>query len=560
MRLIQERRCVDHRQASWRLRLLAGTILALFAVASVEAYLFFGDGRSEDSVVLSDNAERWSDDVWPPGQALPYEIAPDPDFEVYFDSPEGVVPFVEEALAAWERIPTADISWRLDGVGREDRARRDGISSIFLDETTLNDEGGSWCGGYASIWSDRSSRTAPWEIFECDVAFCAGYAAIPDWVEPEDLEEHRKRRREGSVYMLVHEFGHCLGLGHAGDLSITGRWDTRSRTSVHPGDPAMSYGYGLEEPDDLSADDIVGASLLRPETRFEQRSGRIAGVVRTEGEPAPHVHVWALPVGMDALRDRVGVFSNGDGEFLIEGLDPGEYALWAQPIASQGANQHLLYRGAAIDLEDTLVGNPVLVRAGRTTENVEISMRRGRTPRAPPEDVPPRRDRTQLTGTGTDRTDVCRGASVGTERPYPADGPLWFAERDFSAGRDRWWRTTVTVEWSPESSGVILDWAGAYRNWWWRWSEEEEEHAQFYSTWTEEGEFTEQLGARSPRLDVSIADYQIESTPSGVRHVMDIAWPEAAEATLRFRSEGDACDGEPLVVCDLSGCSIRPAG
>ena len=560
MHLIQGRGCGDRRQASWRLRLLAGTILALFAVASVEAYLFFGDGRSDDSLFSSDDARRWSEDVWPPGEALRYEIAPDPDFEVYFDSPEGVVPFVEQALAAWEAIPTADISWNLDGVGSEERATHDGISSIFLDETTLNDDGGSWCGGYASSWSKRSSPGKPWEIFECDVAFCAGYAAIPDWVEPEDLEEHRKRRRERSVYMLVHEFGHCLGLGHAGDLSTTGRWDTRSRTSVHPGDPAMSYGYSLEEPDDVSADDIVGASLLRPATGFERRSGRIGGAVRAEDEPAPHVHVWALPVGMDALRDRVGVFSNGDGEFLIEGLDPGEYALWAQPIASQGANQHLLYRGAAIDLEDTLVGDPVLVRAGRTTENVEISMRRGRTPRAPPEDVPPRRDRTQLTVTGTDRTEVCRGASVGAERPHPADGPLWFAERDFSAGRDRWWRTTVTVEWSPESSGVILDWAGAYRNWWWRRSEEEGEHADFYSTWTEEEEFTEQLGARSPRLDVSIADYQIEKTSSGVRHVMDIAWPEAAEATLRFRSEDDACDGEPLVVCDLSGCSLRPAG
>lgn len=560
MRLIKGSDGGNHRQTSRRLSLLAGTILALFAVASVEAYLFSGDGRSDDSRFSSNNARRWSSDIWAPGETLRYEIAPDPDFEVYFDTPAGVVPFVEQALAAWERIPTADISWRLDGVGTEERARRDGVSSVFLDETTLNDDGDAWCGGYASSWSQRSSSAAPWEKVECDVAFCAGYAAIPDWVEPEDLEEHRKRRRERSVYMLVHEFGHCLGLGHAGDLSITGRWDPRSRSSVHPGDPAMSYGYGLEEPDDLSADDIVGASLLRPAGRFERRSGRVAGVVRAGGEPAPYVHVWALPAGMHALRDRVGVFSNGDGEFLIEGLDPGEYALWAQPIASQGANQRLLSWGAPTDLEDTLVGNPVLVRAGRITEDVEISMRQGRTPRAPPEDVPPRRDRTQLAVTETDRTEVCRGASVGAERPFPADGPLWFASRDFPLGRDRWWRTTLTVEWSPESSGVILDWAGTYRNWRWRWSEDEGEHAEFYATWSEDEESSEQLGTRSPRLDLSIADYQIERVPSGVRHLMDIAWPESTEATFRFRSEDDSCDGEPLVVCDLSGCTVRPAG
>ena len=552
MRLIEGSEYGNRRQTSRRVSLLAGTILALFAVASVEAYLFFYDRRSDDRF-SSDNALRWSRDIWAPGETLVFEVAPDPGFEVYFDSPERVIPFLEQALAAWEGVATADISWRVDGVGEEQVTGRNGVNQIFVDEEA------DYCWGYVSFWGSRSSSTRPWRTTECDVAFC-GYQAIPDRVEPEDLEEHRKQQREDSVYMLVHEFGHCLGLGHAGDLSITGRWRGHPGSWIHPGDPVMAYGYGLEEPDALSADDIAGASLLRPQTGFERRSGRVGGVVRVGGEPAPHVYVWALPVGMDALRDRVGVFSNGDGEFLIEGLDPGEYSLWAQPIASHGANQQLLRWGAPTDLEDTLVGSPVLVRGGRTTDNVEISMRRGRTPRPPPEEVPPRRDRAQLTVTGTDRAEVCRGVSVGAERPYPADGPLWFSERDFSLGRDRWWRTTVTVEWSAASSEVILDWAGAYRNWWQSWSEEEGEHFEFFATWSEEGEFTEQLDGRSPRLDVSISDYGIEETRSGVRHVMDIAWPESTEVTLRFRSEDDSCDGEPLVVCDLSGCAIHPAG
>jgi len=132
MRLIQGGDCGLRRQASRRVSLLVVTVLALFSVVSVEAYLFFSDGRSEDSLFSSEDARRWSEDVWPPGEALHYEIAPDPDFEVYFDSPEGVVPFVEQALGAWERIPTADISWRLDGVGKEDRPTRDGISPFSL--------------------------------------------------------------------------------------------------------------------------------------------------------------------------------------------------------------------------------------------------------------------------------------------------------------------------------------------------------------------------------------------------------------------------------------------
>ena len=529
---------------------ILGTLLM---VGSVEAYLLYSDGRSDEYPVWSEHAEHWSDDVWAPGDTLRYEIVPDPDFEIYFDGPEGAAPFLEQALAAWESIPTADISWRLDGVGEEERSRGDGVSQIFVDETSVDDGGNPWCGGYASGWSDRSSPSHPWETTECDVAFCAGYATIPDWVEPDSLEEYRKSVREHSVYMLVHEFGHCLGLGHAGDLSNTG-WYNRLREFQHPGDPAMSYGYSLEHPEYLALDDIVGASLLRPRGRWQRTTGSVSGIVRIEGEPAPYVHIWALPAKENALRDRVGVFSRDDGVFLIEGLDPGEYAFWAQPIASQGANQWIMRRGGLTDLDDTLVGSLVRVRAGRTTENVDISMRRGRALRPPPEEVPPRRERASLTSTGSGPAEVCPGVQVEAERPLPADGPLWFTRRDFSLGRDQWWGTTLTVEWSLQSGSVVLDWAGAYRNWWWT-REDDEERADFFAVWEEGGRF--QLGARSPRLDVAISDYRIEKTASGVRHTIDMAWPGSTEASLRFRSKDDACDGEPLVVCSLTGCEIR---
>ena len=60
----------------------------------------------------------------------------------------------------------------------------------------------------------------------------------------------------------------------------------------------------------------------------------------------------------------------------------------------------------------------------------------------------------------------------------------------------------------------------------------------------------------SQRLDVSISDYRIGQTRSGVRHTMEIAWPESSEVRMRFRSENDSCDREPMLTCDLFGCML----
>lgn len=115
----------------------------------------------------------------------------------------------------------------------------------------------------------------------------------------------------------------------------------------------------------------------------------------------------------------------------------------------------------------------------------------------------------------------------------------------------------MTLDWSSSAEDVVFDWVGPYRNWWWT-REDDEEKARLFPIWERGGE--NRLDARSPRLDVAVSDYRIEETPAGVRHSMDIAWPASVQTTLRFRSEGDACEGEPLVVCDVGGCEVRPQG
>ena len=524
---------------------LAALVVILLASATASAYLFFPDGRIEGRrVVETEYATRWSPEVWGPGETLVWDIEPDPDFEVYFDTPEGILPFVQQAQAAWSDIPTADISWTVEGVA-SDRANQDGRNTLFVDAAA--DE---QIAGYAAIWSREADGNRM--IFECDVAFGPVFSEIPEDLDPADLEDFREWLRRSTVSFLVHEFGHCLGLGHAGALAGEARWSGRPPyETVHPGDPVMSYGVGQEDLGGLADDDMVGASLLRPVRGWRRTTGSLSGSVRVDGEPAPYTHVWALPLDGDPLRDRVGAFSDGEGAFLIEGLRPGDYAVWAQPIYIQGANSWAVASGAPTDLDDTVSVRPIRVRAGRNTGDMEIAMRRARTVRPPPDATGTTPEAETLLPITRDWGSPCSGIRIrAEERPYPADGPLRFTEYDWRFRRERWFATQMTVEWSPEAGNAVFDWAGPYRNW--RWNHKEEQ-PEFYEVW-EEGVYN--LGTLSPTLDISISDWRMENTGSVVRLVMDIAWPETTEARLRFRSEDDACDGEPMVVCSLDGCGI----
>ena len=525
---------------------VAGILLVLVVVGAVEAYRLKGSS----SVTVAENASRWSPEVWGQGETLVFEVAPDPDWHVYWGSAEAVLPYVERALNAWSRIPTADISWSVVGIGTDLEVRRgDGRNTIYIDADSFP--------AYAAIQSERSGEGADSrrELVECDVVLNQMFAQIPEDVGPEDIEDHRERRREWSVYVLVHEFGHCLGLNHSDNHSSTVRWDHR-RGRIHPHDPAMSYGYSLDKPEDLAADERVGASLLRP-VLPATASGSVSGVISVDGEPASYAHVWALPSGPAPLRDRIGVFTDRDGAFLLEGLEPGDYAFWAQPIASHAANDDLLAEGAVWDLTDTVVGRLTRVQAGATTADVEISMRRSRAPRPPPDEVPPEWKRRSLTSMRRADAEVCPGLRVEAERPYPADGPLWFSRSEFSTGRDQWFATTVTLAWSPRAGGAVLDWAGPYRDWSWRRSDDGGA-LEFVPVWVE-GREDRQWGTESPFLDVAISDYRIEKRGSVARHTIEFAWPGAAEATLRFRSAdgSSACDGEPRIVCNVAGCELR---
>ena len=361
-------------RSGWLRAALAALLLAALGAGvgagSALAYRFYDNGITTDYIVHSSKAIRWSADAWGPGRTLEWEIEEGPGWALLLDhSAADFVAPVEEALSQWSDIPTADISWRLSGVTEPGEGSRFGDSrnSVFFEpESRVRG---------AAIWWVRNQASGAWEITECDIG-------IPDWFldrleDGWDVEDLRWSIRA----RVLEESGHCLGLGYAAEFPST-RWvrDPRSGDSIWFGgtdvwSPRPAMGSWRDE---LAHDDRTGASLLRPHAGWNSRIGAIAGVLESDGTPVPYAHVWALRQTARGLRDPIGAFANAQGEFLIEGLLPGDYLLWAHPIRYYGHHWSLILNGAATDVRDAVRAQPVRVNARGVTEEVRIAMRRGR--------------------------------------------------------------------------------------------------------------------------------------------------------------------------------------
>ena len=340
-------------------------------------------------VVAPDAARRWSRDAWAPGETLSWHIAGgSPGWNnSWYGSPAQIAPIVEKALSVWSEVPTADISLRFEGVAPTDRHPNPDRRN-YVDVRESPDDSFY---AFAQTWSDRNA-SGQWEATHCAVALIN-----PDSPPPDDSRDWRELPQEERVLrllpLLVHEFGHCIGLGHSqtfpgwallngpdGTLSWApeGVWNRR--------DPVMAYGHLSNPTSPLTADDRTGVSLLRPATGWVRNTGSVSGRLLHDGQPVVMAHVWAFH-NADSLRDGVGVFTDYDGSFLISGLAPGDYTLWISPLTEPNAQPILFERelteNVHLDLDEMVVPHPIRIEAGRVTDVAEIAVRRGRHCRPP---------------------------------------------------------------------------------------------------------------------------------------------------------------------------------
>lgn len=328
------------------------------AFGPAEAYRLYDHGAA-DAVVTSAEAIRWAPEVWGPGAELEWLRESQPEWEAAFGSADGAAAVVGNALAAWAGLPGADIRWSAaaEAAPPAGRWRRDASNRVFF--SAAGHEG-------AGVWFARSEAGRVWEISECDVA-------LPSWLaEGDRAPEVLAPLATGA---LAEAFGACLGLGPSAEppTSPTVRAaepeadDFPSRLADFRNSPRVGRPLWRSR-----FDRAVGASLLRPRAGWLETVGAIAGALEADGEPLPYAHVWAFRTGEGGLADPVGAFSNRAGEFLIEGLPPGRYLLWAHPI--DALSHRLLGAGGRVDVTDALRMRPVRVTAGETAAGLVLAL------------------------------------------------------------------------------------------------------------------------------------------------------------------------------------------
>jgi len=286
---------------------------------------------------------RWDLDSLP-GGVIEYWVNPTfPPGVQPIATHEQLVQTVQRAFQIWEDVPTSRVRFRFMGLTNA-LAARDGKNVVTF---VRPDHVPDWAAGFALVWQREQlgpvtlptgrvvQASFPGQIIDADTVINTRFRfTITD--------EHPLPTGNADLLgLLVHEIGHMIGLGHSGigQTSMTGfgLWDT----------------FFLRE---LSADDILGVSMLYPEEGFLLGQGRIVGRVQHPGgAPVFGAHVVAIEaqtgrvirstisglsaVGSDGVPQR---FSRTSGDFVLM-VPPGEYFVLAEPFGGEGKGRISLW-------------------------------------------------------------------------------------------------------------------------------------------------------------------------------------------------------------------------
>ena len=263
---------------------------------------------------------------------------------------------LDAAFDSWEAVPRASIAFQFAGfTAATPSDDNDGLSVMGFEEHADLDR--------TLAATGFTVDTLTGAIVESDVFFNTAFPwSTTGAADAFDLQS-----------VATHEIGHFVGLGHSalGEtemLAAGGRRVIAAGSVMFP----IAFGRGITLGRTLQPDDVAGVSVSYPDGDRQGASGQVQGRVRLGARGLFGAHIAAFNLRTGTL---VGGFAlNDDGEFVIDGLDPGSYAIRAEPLDDASTDSFFDEPGIDTNFRVTFHDRVVTVPAGGAGPSFDVTV------------------------------------------------------------------------------------------------------------------------------------------------------------------------------------------